>query len=139
MIQRCTNHPSHSESLKVVQFFQRCIIPWLHKSFEVYKFCNEVKNHSAQYKSFNVIKIIQRGTNCSTQYKSLNVIHIFKVVQIFQCSTNLSTQHKFFNAVQMIIERCTNLSNLSPDLLIIYDFVIQQSWRSLILAIFMET
>ena len=60
MIQSCTNHPSLSESLNVVQIFQRCIIPWLCKSFEVVEILQRSK------KSFNVVQIIQRNTNHST-------------------------------------------------------------------------
>ena len=60
MIQRCTNHPSHSESFNIVQIFQRCIIPWLYKSFEVVQILQQSK------KSFNVVQIIQRNANHST-------------------------------------------------------------------------
>ena len=66
------------------------------------------------------------------QYKSLHV------VQIIQRSKNHSMQYKSFNAAQIIIERCVDFSNLSPNLLII-NTVIKQSWKSLILALFMET
>ena len=110
MIQRCTNHPSHSESLNVVQICQRCT-----NLSRPHKFCKEIKNQSTLYKSFNVIqiiqrsashstyvvRIIQRNTYHSTQYKSFNA------VQITQLSTNLSTQCKSFNIVQ-IFQRCTN-------------------------------
>ena len=60
MIKRCINHPSHSESFNAVQIFQRCIIPWLYKSFEVVQILQQSK------KSFNVVQIIQRNTNHST-------------------------------------------------------------------------
>ena len=144
MIQRCTNHTSHSESFNAVQIFQLCIIPWLYKSFEVVQILQRSKKsfdvvqiiyrnktHSTQYtnhstlttnnstlcKKLNAVQIIQRSSNLSTQCKSINVI------QIIQRYTYHSTQYKSFNVVQI----CTNLSNLSPNLLIIYDSVIQQS------------
>ena len=60
MIQRCTNHPSHSDSFNVVQIFQRCTIPWRYKSFKVVKILQRSK------KLFNVVQIIQRNTNHST-------------------------------------------------------------------------
>ena len=60
MIQRCTNHPSHSESINSVYIFQRCIIPWLYKSFEVVQILQRSK------KSFDVVQIIQRNANHST-------------------------------------------------------------------------
>ena len=60
MIQRYTNHPSHSESFNVVQIFQRCIIPWLYNSFEVVQILQRSKE------SFNVVQIIPRNTNHST-------------------------------------------------------------------------
>ena len=60
MIQRCTNHPSYSESFNAVQIFQRCIIPWLYKSFEVVQILQRSK------KPFYVVQIIQRNTNHST-------------------------------------------------------------------------
>ena len=60
MIQRCTNHPSHSESFNAVQIFQRCIIPWQCKSFEVVQILQRSK------KSFDVVQIIQRNRNHST-------------------------------------------------------------------------
>ena len=60
MIQRCTNHPAHSESFNVVQIFQRSIIPWLYKSLEA------VQILQWREKSFNVIQIIQRNKNHST-------------------------------------------------------------------------
>ena len=115
MTQRCTNHPSHCESLNVVQIFQRCIIPWLYKSFEVVQILQRSKKSLTLYKSFNVIQIIQRNKNHSTQYKSFNavlqIIHLctknstlnksFNVVQIFQRSTNHSTQYKSFSVVQI--------------------------------------
>ena len=60
MIQRCTNHPAHSESFNVVQIFQRSIIPWLYKSLEA------VQILQWREKSFNVVQIIQRNKNHST-------------------------------------------------------------------------
>ena len=84
MIQRCTNHPSHSESLKVVQFFQRCVIPWLYKSFEVVQILQRSK------KSFCVVQIIQRNKNHSTWYKLFNVVQITQRNTYLQGSTNLS-------------------------------------------------
>ena len=60
MIQRCTNHPLHSESFDAVQIFKRCIIPWLYKPFEVVQILQRSK------KSFDVVQIIQRNTNHST-------------------------------------------------------------------------
>ena len=89
MIQRCTNHPSHSESFNVVQIFQRCIIPWLYKSFEVVQILQRSK------KSFNVVQIIQRSTNLSTLYKSLlNAVQIFQIfLRISLLSTILSNSN----------------------------------------------
>ena len=75
MIQRCTNHPPHCESFNVVQIFQRCIIPWLLKSFEVEQILQRSK------KSFNVVQIIQHN----------QIINEYKLIQQ---STNNSTLYK---------------------------------------------
>ena len=95
MIQSCTNHPSLSESLNVVQIFQRCIIPWLCKSFEVVQILQRIK------KSFNIVEIIQRNKNHSRLHKSCNA-----VLQIIQLCANNLTLYKSFNVVQ-IFERST--------------------------------
>ena len=75
MIQRCTNHPSHSESFIVVQICQCYIIPWLYKSFEVVEILQRSK------KSFNVVQIIQHN----------QIINEYKLIQQ---STNNSTLYK---------------------------------------------
>ena len=83
MIQRCTNHPSHSESFNVVQIFQHFT-----NHSRSHKLCKEVKYHSTLFKTFNVVQIIQRNTYHSTQYKLFNVVQIIHRSANFQRCIN---------------------------------------------------